>query len=796
MVATQWFSISAGNASNVGGTGPETRSPASDKSGSNTIASTDRLTPNAEADSQPVPKETKLVSPYMDDPYGRAMDISLADVSFCGDCSESYRQWIVVQIDKAAASGQAKSLQKSLATRLATNSSATLKTQIVDVDLSMALAQHELIRSVTSEEIDRILAAPKGIAFLKTFLGNRGWLEETLCSAWDVKIPGNNEQNHATPALKTLFKIWSHNPECAQHPVLRRLSTATALAFTQPFQKKSAHKSKETSLARYQFFRDSWAAGRLHRSFDELNIVEMRYLAAAQWDNDSLKWLQENIRLPLKKMGSACWAAEYRGGTIFGGSIHAPGFYEPWAKAMTYAENIYRHGGVCGSLSHLGAMSCSARGIPGVTVGQPGHCAYGFRVARGEWLGGFGGPHGGTGIALYGFNSTYRDMADEALVDFASTRKSRQHAWQAHVAMDTGSNQIASEAWDLSLNATPLAYESWLEVTLFKLTQSDNLTQGDNVDWNSWNNRLVDTFQKHPYVAFELLALYEDRIASDAEEKIRLWASIHKKVADHWLNPTWNDLAPTLHRQVQKLEMKTEGSMRIAEMILDATSQSEKTFAAAVGWAQKVFPENESGQKRWAALLARSLSNGVSGDQKAQTKLYNQAILAAASVESHESFQTLSRQAIKVCSIQPPQLPEFQPFPGENLSRGGVLRISSTSGWDNPCLHAGILDQGGACHTGREVRPYVEARLPKLSRLTGIVIINTGNRWRVVPLKVSVSEDGNDWTDVARLTERQTVYRIPISRRMRTRYIRVGRDDDREEHFHLQLINAFGRRLE
>ncbi|MBP7275686.1 MAG: discoidin domain-containing protein [Kiritimatiellae bacterium] len=718
------------------------------------------------------------------------MEISLSDSPFCADCTRGYADWFSAQAGGAFSAGNPEALRSALKQKLAAHNKDDLVRQASDPDMTMALAQHELLRSSTGERLKTILKAGNGPAFLKQFLGDRDWLETYLCSALLAISDDGQETDAAGRGLQILFEIWSDDPNCARHPVLRRLSAAVALAYSQPLQRGRLG-GESNPVGRYKFFRDSWAAGRLHRSFDPLEAWEMRYVVGALWDDASLAWLQENIRIPLSKMGDACWAVEYRGATVFGESIHGSNFYMPWERVMHRAKNVYLNGGVCGSLSYFGTMSCAARGIPAVPCGQPGHCAYAFRPSKGNWLGGFGGPGGGCHGALYGENSAYRDMTEDALSDVQRTRASRRHAWQALRAEEDGEDHLAGIAWELSISAAPMPYEAWLGAIRWRLKQ-------DNIDdWNPWVERLSTVFAKHPYVMFKLIEPCENKVAADTDAKLALWSRLHAKVADAWLYPTWNDMPHILNEQAGRLGKGGEGKMRIGEMILPATARSAKTFPAAIQWAQKVFPETDDGKARWLAALSQALGGGIGGGRDAQLKLYNQAILAAADADARDAFQSLSERARVIFNIERPKMTIPEPFPGENLARGGILRTSSTSGWDVPPLHASVLDMGGSFHTSDAPHPFAEVRLIKLAELSGIVIVNRGNNWRIPPLKVMLSENGDTWTEVARFTKEQEVFRVDLSRqKMRTRFVRIERDDDRKEFFHLNLIHAYGRRLE
>ncbi|HEX7262099.1 MAG TPA: discoidin domain-containing protein, partial [Luteolibacter sp.] len=132
---------------------------------------------------------------------------------------------------------------------------------------------------------------------------------------------------------------------------------------------------------------------------------------------------------------------------------------------------------------------------------------------------------------------------------------------------------------------------------------------------------------------------------------------------------------------------------------------------------------------------------------------------------------------------------------------GGLIQLSSTCNWDTPEMHWGILEtSGGKCHTDKkEDKPWVTARLGKLGDVSGIIIANgdNNNASRLTPLTVSISEDGQQWHEIFRTTQAKGPWRIDLQGKApRVQYVKVMRDDDRKEFFHLSSILVYGRRLQ
>ena len=145
-------------------------------------------------------------------------------------------------------------------------------------------------------------------------------------------------------------------------------------------------------------------------------------------------------------------------------------------------------------------------------------------------------------------------------------------------------------------------------------------------------------------------------------------------------------------------------------------------------------------------------------------------------------------------------LPDFQPFEGKNVSRGGLVRVSNPHpAWNNECFRWGILEPGVGGHfcTDKVKDPYVTITLPKQAYVSGIVIITTPESMqRLNHMKVQVSETGadGDWRDVvADLGEcKQRVLRADLSTsKPRAKYVRILRSGG-PEYFHLMAVYVYG----
>jgi hypothetical protein len=140
-------------------------------------------------------------------------------------------------------------------------------------------------------------------------------------------------------------------------------------------------------------------------------------------------------------------------------------------------------------------------------------------------------------------------------------------------------------------------------------------------------------------------------------------------------------------------------------------------------------------------------------------------------------------------------MPKFEPFPGKLASKGGLVLASSTSNWDNPCNHWGLIEPcGGTFHTGKDTDAWIVVQLPRQVNVTGVVLItNPGNLHRLNNMKIQVSEDGKEWKDVhqfgpcnGRVLSADLQDKLPLAK-----YVRILRPGG-PEFFHLNGIYVYG----
>lgn len=145
--------------------------------------------------------------------------------------------------------------------------------------------------------------------------------------------------------------------------------------------------SPETCLARYRHYRDAYAKHRLYSQFDTLEPWEMALLLDGGDDLEDLAWGldyidQKNVPFDKAVKTFQSWIA-YRRVNQNGVSIHqGASFYDHKPRTL---EIYLEYGGVCGAVSTAACRFLKAKGVPGYTIGQPGHCAFVYKSTDGSW---------------------------------------------------------------------------------------------------------------------------------------------------------------------------------------------------------------------------------------------------------------------------------------------------------------------------------------------------------------------------------------------------------------------------
>lgn len=650
------------------------------------------------------------------------------------------------------------------------------------------------LQRVAGDEMKKLGATMDGKTFLQ-------WLCTSPERMGDLMLSGPLPKD-ANKTLRVLFGIWKADRKGLE----KREEQTTAAAVALTFGKDNWPEDK--ALNRYKLYAESRVQGKLNQVFDTLDAREKRFVVSGGgnggwadkggWSDEAFVWLRDHVKLPIQDYPGACWQAPYRLENIFGDSIHGNRYYAPF-KDMNYAKTVREVGGVCGSLSHFGANAARANGIPAITMGEPGHCAYAVRVGKNNWVPSYSifwqrYPH----TSLWEQTWSQLVLQEKFYNETNAVAQSMGHVWMARDFLAKGDTTKAETEYSLALQSGPLNYPAWVETVEF-LVKENKLTKKQ---WQTTEQAVLAALGAYPEVAWSVIEKFA-KTAMDTmsmSEKEAFILAFHKTISTQEGPSMWA-IDKALDDQMKLLGGSKQDQANVYEKILTLQTASKSWFSPTVSFGQKLL--GESDPDLYFGILSRAFSSAESQsgvDENSMRGALNQAIVAVEKAKNVDAFQALGKMAYKKLNGSPSPNAGVK-YPDMLLSSGGMLLPTSTCQHDNPSNHWGVIEEsGGSFHTNNEVHAGVVVKLGKLGEVHGIVIEGTGgqNGGRLLPMKVSVSEDGTNWKEIFRTNTYQDVWKIDVKDgdAPRVQYVKVERDGDEKNFFHLYAVRVYGKRLQ
>ena len=688
--------------------------------------------------------------------------------------------------------------ERRLAASLATAMKGVpLKTLLKNRDFVVRAFALDAIRTAGAARLQALADSDfRYAAFLKEFLRDAEFMR---LYAGAGLVPSDT-----SVGLRVMADIWAHDRNSADFD--KRLCAGLGAAWGAGPQSARLQAAETLPVGdggrcdpvwRYFFFRQSEKAGKLHPNYANLRPWEIRFLVGNSWDDETLWWLQRRVNLPWDQYGWACWAAKYTGVSLFGATVQGPLFTVQAPRAMGAGQTTVLHGGVCGALSHTGAHAAAAHGIPAYTVGQPGHCAYGFRLARGKWEGGFGGPDGGPHNWIFPGNAPTMTrlmesaFKDDQLVDRAVTLQAFHRAG-------------VPEAGDYLARAWPHNY--YVQHEYFEKLKADGKPVAPHV------RALLPYYQSHGFALVETVRPVAKDLARELgpEGTMKWFLALHKAIAN--TPPSWaaNNLSELLKEQLPMLDAKDEAAFVGRLFAIYSGAINDQVFGKLLAWSIENYVATGRDQvfaDAFAALADGPAAEDLKGvrrpkkepDKNAQRKMFAQAIVAAEKAESAFAVNALTDLAEKQGLLEPCDSDRKLTLPaGETLvSDRGLLQLSTTSGWDRPIDHRNVLRNApGHFHTDRETANWALVDLGKSYPVSTVLIVkNNGNEGRSRHLRVSRSVDGATFFPMDESEDAPKEWRLD-AKGAAARWIKVERLSDAADFFHLRNILVFTKEAE
>lgn len=605
----------------------------------------------------------------------------------------------------------------------------------------------ELIRCTGADVMTELAKDKKKAKFVEAFCKDFAWLEFYL---------GGGLVPYQTPVgLDVLYRIWQEEDGKVKNKALAvALASLWGGGETSPQQPLTKmNPARFNPVWRYNFFQKQERENKLHPNYTKLRPWELRFvvgIAGQDWDDQSFEWAAENINLPWDQYHSACWAAVYTDPSRFGDSVQGGAYNMPYGD-MSDAETTHRNGGVCGALSHLGAFACMAHGIPATTVGQPGHCAYGYRVERGKWVGGFGGPDGGMHNQIFGHQApTSYQLMETVFGDDKGVAKAYRKSYTARAQEAADDTEAAVKTWISALKDSPL--HPFFRKELHRLMKDAGTTP------DAWYEYLMQTIPHYVENGFAAVNMADDLEAEigamSDEQKINIYAAMHSMISgskSSWATKCTDIIkkqAATLPEQLQENYLSRifgihmhNGDGTVFGQVLEwavaeyCGGEKEAVFSKAFATAAEKAPDSDSGE---------------ADEEKAKRMMaaYNKAIVAAEQSRSAAAFQSLTLAAKKSGATATTPIP-LNSLPGMQgkPAQAALFRISTSAQWDSPTCHLDITTtNGGKSHTNKEEKPHFIVELPNTATVTGCIVRKTdGNENRMKKATVYTSTDGATW---------------------------------------------------
>ncbi|MBR6576221.1 MAG: discoidin domain-containing protein, partial [Akkermansia sp.] len=502
----------------------------------------------------------------------------------------------------------------------------------------------------------------------------------------------------------------------------------------------------------------------------------------------------------------------YRLYNLYGDSIHGSAYYMPWEHLYGgnhFTKSLYV-GCVCGGISHFGAFAALANGVPSLTCGEPGHCAYVLWV-NGKWVPGNSvswerGLHWQPVLNMWSaFSSLHLGSELYTKLD-ADTHASNTYRVLAHHAASTKKDKLAINYFKDATTAQPINIGVWQEYNNY-LTAN----KGDDMKLlcEMQDNLCYTVAPRYPEVISEFLAhwVYPKMKAAKlpvAELMTRyhvFWNNVAQMGPERWRIEKFG------RRQIELLQYQDppDGkeipppdpklALPVFNLMMNNLASKSDYLPVVIGWGEEMAKGLGGTHASTIATLSKEIAKTGTGAMGGgdNTKVTGQLMMSAAKSKDIATFQRLGANSADQVET-PADMPELPEMPGKLLSADGLLATSSTCNHDSPVSHWGVIrPSGGRFHTDKDENAWASVMMPKPGYVNGVVIVtNGGNHQRLNNMVVQISDDGESWSTIKELGEcKQRVIRLDFQERL-GRHVRILRKGG-PEYFHLNGIYVYGR---
>lgn len=649
-----------------------------------------------------------------------------------------------------------------------------------------------------------VVKRPRASRLIALMANDLGWIGDVVYSG-ECLMPGR-----MLNMLANMMERYTRMLPNERMP--RDIATATALEFAR------FEWTVDDACKRAEYFVRNWRQNRLHKVFDTLPFWQRRVVCGWKGDHssgtpESFEWALYNVNLPDERYTGCCWRCGYVLHNVYGDSIHGPAYAGAFEGLYIGQHHKFTQevGGVCGGLSHFGAAAACANGVPGLTMGEPGHCAYVILV-DGKWTPSYSvdwqrGLHWRPWMDNYNYSSLHLTTDLLSNEQKQATRLSHAYRSLAKMAELKQDIMLAHSLYLSAEAAQPLQYPAYREHAQLIKTHMPQNTQA----WMALNESICNNMVPcYPECASTLVRsfVYDElaRSGSATPEALEqafscFWQKIKAKGPERWKIQELAEKQIAMLNGLRK-NAATDNTCQVFRSLINNTVSNEEYTSFALECGNNLLKKlDDAGKSRLLTIMTEAITAGEGMSPEARTKALANAVLTTETLRDAGAFQAVSKMIPAEASHMNRPIGDFETFPGKLVSEGGIIYASSTSPWDWPATHANVLTKmGGQIHTHRDKDAWVAVKLPKYATISGVVIAahsNNANWRRLDNMQIQVSETGkdDDWHNVGKPTGKcsQRIIRIDLATELpKALYVRILRPSEGHDVFHVDGVFIYG----
>ncbi len=681
-----------------------------------------------------------------------------------------------------------------------------LRRRLEKTEAELQAAQQEQ-QGQYSGRLHEVLGQPKNAELFCRLANRLSWMEQVAYSGV-CEHPGR--------LVAVLAAIAERYPTLEEEPMALNIATAVALEWSRcdcaswlpGLEWSRCDRSLNEAVEMAGFYIENDRANRFHAGFRRLPFWQLRLICGFHTDTsfwcsgsdcysdvhrvENRRWALENVHLPAYRYSEARRQVPYRAISPFGErEVHRYAYYEPYQESFGLgALQMFRDGqSVCTGLSYYAAVAAMANGVPAVPLSEieAAHEAYCVFYDDAWHLCGSVDWRHSVEYEVWPGASAYAFLH---LATELYSRKERKNTALADTCLALGVLTREAELLQLAVKVQPLHYPAWRELSRFPRAPLLQLNQ----------TICKGLAPRYPEVAADILLneVYKHWMSVPQKQKLpfctAFWKELRGMGPNRWRIEYFADRQLNMlrgHLRGQGKE-KWGGAAAVFFQVIAGEVERHKDYTPILfRWGAGHAGEME--EKAQARLLKtlRSLYEKGGWDDALRDSSLRDALVSAAKAGGISLYQGLA-ESLKDKYRKPGQkLPDWEPFPGELVSRGGLIRnpINPGKHGDEPLSHWGVLEPvgGDVKVTGEESNMCsLLVMLPKPAELSGVVLVCAGSPdWRqgLSPLELDYSMDGETWQNVGRMPvdPKEQVCRLDLKDRpLRARFIRFRRDGNRQ----------------